>query len=65
MHTPIGMYSHVFTWSQAMSEHELNKIIVFKNKNIRRILHQNQWWFSVVDVVQTATKTILQNITTR
>lgn len=34
-----------------MSEIEINKIVVFKNKNIRRILHQNEWWFSVIDVV--------------
>jgi len=34
-----------------MSESEINKIVVFRNKNIRRILHQNEWWFSVVDVV--------------
>src|SRR3990167_4601094 len=34
-----------------MSESDINKIVVFRNKNIRRILHQNEWWFSVVDVV--------------
>jgi hypothetical protein len=28
-----------------MSESEINKIVVFRNKNIRRILHQNEWWF--------------------
>jgi hypothetical protein len=26
------------------------KLVVFKNKEIRRILHKKQWWFSVVDV---------------
>jgi DNA-damage-inducible protein D len=34
---------------------EPNKPVVFKGKNIRRILHNNEWWFSVVDVVQTLT----------
>jgi len=34
-----------------MSESDINKIVVFKNNNIRRTLHQNEWWFSVVDVV--------------
>jgi hypothetical protein len=31
------------------------KIALFKGKKIRRIIHQNEWWFSVVDVVQTLT----------
>lgn len=26
------------------------KLVVFKDKQIRRILHKNEWWFSVVDV---------------
>ncbi len=34
-----------------MSEIEVNKMIVFRDQHIRRILHQNEWWFSVVDVV--------------
>ena len=27
-----------------------NKLVVFKNKEIRRTLHNNEWWFSVIDV---------------
>ncbi len=27
-----------------------NKVAVFKEKNIRRTLHNNEWWFSVVDI---------------
>lgn len=27
-----------------------NKIAIFKGKQIRRIIYQNEWWFSVVDV---------------
>ncbi|MCH9643499.1 MAG: Bro-N domain-containing protein [Gammaproteobacteria bacterium] len=35
-----------------MDESEIKKIVVFKDKTIRRTLHQNEWWFSVVDVVR-------------
>lgn len=30
---------------------EDNKIIVFKNKQIRRVWFENDWWYSVVDVI--------------
>ncbi len=30
---------------------EKNALIVFQGKNIRRIWHNNQWYFSVIDVV--------------
>ncbi len=28
------------------------KIALFKGKKIRRIIHKNEWWFSVVDVIE-------------
>jgi len=28
-----------------------NKVALFKGKAIRRVLHNNEWWFSVVDVI--------------
>jgi hypothetical protein len=31
---------------------EINHIALFKGKNIRRTLHQGEWWFSVVDIIQ-------------
>ena len=38
-----------------MSKNQGNKIAVFKGKKIRRIIHQNEWWFSVVDVIEVLT----------
>ncbi|HAF94475.1 MAG: phage antirepressor protein [Elusimicrobia bacterium GWC2_51_8] len=32
------------------------KMAVFKGKKIRRILHNNEWWFSIVDVVSALTE---------
>lgn len=31
------------------------KISVFRGKGIRKALHNNEWWFSVVDVVAVLT----------
>jgi prophage antirepressor-like protein len=30
-------------------------LVVFKGKEIRRTLHNNEWWFSVIDVVEVLT----------
>jgi DNA-damage-inducible protein D len=35
---------------------EQNKIIVFQEKNIRRVWHEEQWYFSVVDVIAILTE---------
>jgi hypothetical protein len=31
------------------------QIAIFKGKEIRKIIHQNEWWFSVTDVVESLT----------
>jgi len=36
---------------------ETTKIALFKGKKIRKILFKNEWWFSVIDVVEALTKT--------
>lgn len=33
-----------------------NKIIVFQEKNIRRVWHEEEWYFSIVDVVEILTE---------
>lgn len=35
-----------------MNEH---KLVVFKDKNIRRAWHNQEWWFSVIDVIEALT----------
>jgi DNA-damage-inducible protein D len=32
-----------------------NKLSVFKGKKIRRVMHDGEWWFSVIDVVEALT----------
>ncbi len=39
-----------------MSE-EKNKMVVFQEKEIRRVWHQEEWWFSVADVVEALSET--------
>ncbi len=39
-------------------ESEKKKMIVFENKKIRRVWHEDDWWFSVVDVVGVLTESI-------
>lgn len=35
-----------------------NKLVFFKGQKIRRIIYQNEWWFSVVDVIEALTDSI-------
>jgi len=37
---------------------ETNKIAVFKGKAIRKTINNNEWWFSVVDVVEALTDSV-------
>ena len=30
---------------------QTDRIVVFQEKNIRRVWHESEWWFSVIDVV--------------
>jgi len=32
---------------------ESGKLAVFQGKHIRKIIHEGEWWFSVIDVIET------------
>jgi len=34
---------------------EITKIAIFRQKEIRRIIYKNEWWFSVIDVIEALT----------
>lgn len=36
---------------------ETTKIAIFKGKKVRKIIYQNEWWFSVIDVIEALTET--------
>ncbi len=36
---------------------EIAKIAIFGQKKIRRIIHKNEWWFSVTDIIEALTET--------
>ena len=40
-----------------MKNEEQNKLIVFESKTIRRVWHNEEWWFSVADVVEALSET--------
>ncbi len=37
------------------------KIAIFRGKNIRSTIYQNEWWFSVIDIVQALTNSLNPN----
>ena len=34
------------------------KIVIFKNQQIRKTIYNNEWWFSVVDVILALTDSL-------
>lgn len=40
---------------------ENTKIVLFKNKQVRKILYKNEWYFSVVDVIEALTESLDPN----
>jgi len=44
-----------------MSEPQNHQIAIFKGKEIRKTLYQNEWWFSIVDVIEALTNSSNSN----
>jgi len=40
-----------------MTKGIITKIAIFQKKEIRKIIHKNEWWFSVVDIIEALTQT--------
>ncbi len=38
-----------------MTKSELIRVAVFEGKHIRKILHEGEWWFSVIDIIEVLT----------
>ena len=36
---------------------QITKIAVFRNRKIRKTIHNNEWWFSIIDVIEALTGT--------
>lgn len=48
----------------------MDKIAIFKGKKVRRTIHENEWWFVIVDVIEALTDSVdpkqyLQNMLNR
>jgi len=41
-----------------MQEENNTKIAVFKKKEIRKVIYNNEWWFSVIDVCSALTDSV-------
>ena len=37
------------------TDNQETKIAIFKGKKVRRIIYKNEWWFSIIDVIETLT----------
>ena len=38
-----------------MTKNEIIRVAVFEGKHIRKILHEGEWWFSVIDIIEVLT----------
>jgi prophage antirepressor-like protein len=38
-----------------MTKADLIRVAVFEGKHIRKIMHEDEWWFSVIDIIEVLT----------
>lgn len=38
-----------------MQKSDLIRVAVFEGKHIRKVMHEGEWWFSIVDIVEVLT----------
>jgi len=41
-----------------MTQNFTTKIAVFQKKDVRKIIHKNEWWFSIIDIIEVLTGTV-------
>ncbi len=39
-----------------MREKSTDKLVVFEDKHIRRVFHKEEWYFSIIDVIDVLTE---------
>ena len=39
-----------------MTKSDLIRVAVFEGKQIRKIMHLDEWWFSVIDIIEVLTE---------
>ena len=40
-----------------MTQELITKIAIFQKKEIRKVIHKNEWWFSIIDIIDVLTGT--------
>ncbi len=40
-----------------MNQEKITKIAIFQKKGIRKTIYNNEWWFSIIDIIEALTKT--------
>jgi len=36
---------------------QVTRVAIFRNKKVRKIIYQNEWWFSIIDAIEALTET--------
>ena len=44
-------------YNNFMADGVTTKIAFFRKKEIRKIIYRNEWWFSIIDIIEVLTET--------